>query len=372
MDKKIKILHIMSSLNASGGIMAVVKNYWEFFDKEKFDFDIAYFLNVKDNFSEFFTSTGAGLYKFDKVGIKNYKKVIAQLKDIIEKSNCDIIHLHLPILHYYVKRAKREVENKYPDKKIKLIQSAHGAKLSSKWVRSVRNRIMLIGVTKNTDKFLGCSKIAGKKFFGKKYFENGEILYNAIDLKKFKSGENLEQIKKELNITNQKVYSHIGRISKEKNQNFIVKIFSEIVKKEPNSLLLLIGGGGGKQLTSLQEKIRTLGLHDKVKLLGSRTDVNSLLALTHAVIFPSTQEGLGVVLIECQVAQKLCFASSVCPEETNISNLIKYISLKKSPDYWAEEILKTEYPKKIELNTDNWDIKKQAKNLENLYKNLLN
>ena len=37
--EKIKVLHIMSSLNSSGGITAVVKNYLEELDTEKFAFD---------------------------------------------------------------------------------------------------------------------------------------------------------------------------------------------------------------------------------------------------------------------------------------------------------------------------------------------
>lgn len=371
-ENKIKVLHIMSSLNASGGVMAVVKNYWEEIDKNKFSFDIAYFLDVKDNLKDYFENANVGLYKFDKLSITNAKKIINQFKEIIIKSNCNIIHLHMSILHYFVKKAKKLVEKENPNRKIKLIQSAHTSKLSESLLRSIRNRFLIIGASKNTDKLLACSEIAGKKFFGKA-FKNGEVWYNAINLEKYKKQENLdtEKLKKELNIKNEKIYCHIGRICKQKNQNFLIDVFNEIIKREPNSILLLIGGGFGEYLDNLKQKIENLKLTNNIKFLGSRPDVNNLLNISHALIFPSTSEGLGIVLIEAQVSNTLCFASDVCPKETNMSNLINYISLKKPASYWAEQILKTNYPQKVQVDVDNWDIKKQVKQLERIYIDVL-
>ena len=373
-DSKIKVLHIMSSLNASGGVTAVVKNYFEEIDASKFSFDIAYFLDVKDNLSDYFTSKNVGLYKFDKLKLINANKIINQLKDIIVKSNCDIIHLHMPILHYFVKKAKKLAEQTMNNKSIKLIQSAHGSKLSHFLIRSLRNKFLIIGAPKNTDKLLACSKQAGKKFFGKTFVKSGEVWYNAINLERYKKQENaeIENLKKELGLKNEKVFCHIGRICKQKNQKFLIDVFDEIVKREPNSVLLLIGGGSGEYLNFVKQKVKMLGLTEKVKFLGSRPDVNNLLNLSHCMIFPSIEEGLGIVLIEAQVSKTLCFASDVCPEETNMSNLINYISLKKPAKHWAEIILNTNYPQKVQVDVDNWDIKKQIKTLEKIYMDVLN
>lgn len=370
--EKIKVLHIVSSLNSSGGITAVVKNYLEELNTDKFAFDIAYFLDVKFNLSEYFTSKKVDLYKFDKLKLTNAKKVIQQLKQIIIESNCQIIHLHMPILHFFVKKAIAKVE-KEQNRNIKLVLSSHSSKLSHYLIKSVRTRFMLCGVNKGVDKLLACSKMAGKKFFGKHFIKSGEILYNAINLEKYKKQENekTDKLRENLGLTNEKVYCHIGRICKQKNQPFVIDIFNEIVKKEPNSILLFIGGGSEESILTLQRKIDSLGLTQKVRFLGSREDVDVLLNISRALIFPSIEEGLGIVLIEAQTSKTLCFASSVCPEESNISNLITYLPLSKTAEYWANEILNAEYPKKIQLNTEKYDIKKQIKNLENIYVNLL-
>lgn len=370
--EKIKVLHIMSSLTSSGGVTVVVKNYLEELDVNKFAFDIAYFLDVKLNMSEYFLSKNVNLYKFDKLSLTNTKKVIEQLKKIIIESNCQIVHLHMPILHYFVKKAILQVE-KEQNKDIKLVLSSHSSKLSHYITRSIRNSLMLCGVNKGVDKLLACSKIAGKKFFGRNFEKNGEILYNAINLEKFTKQENekTEKLKENLGLTDEKVYCHIGRICKQKNQKFIIEIFNEIVKREPNSILLFIGGGGEQKILTLQKQIDSLGLTQKVRFLGAREDVDILLNISQALIFPSIEEGLGIVLIEAQSSKTLCFASDVCPVESNISNLITYLPLSKSATFWADKILSTKYPEKIELHTDKYNIKKQIKVLQKIYSDLL-
>lgn len=369
-NNSIKILHILSSLNASGGIVQVVKNFWDNIDTTKYSFDLAYFTEIEENLSEYFSSRQVGLYKFDKMNLKNYFKVRKQLIEILEKSNCDIVHLHMPILHSVVKSAIKKV-NSNGKRTIKLIQHAHASVLSSYFIRRLRSRVMLLGVNNNTDRIFACSQCAGKTFFGRRFLEHGDVIYNSIDLNKF-SRVSSTRVCRELNITNRKVYCHIGRICKEKNQKFIIDVFNEISRIEKDSVLILLGNGAISDIDELKNKAKNYGLEDRVIFAGVRKDVNAILKLSHAVIFPSLYEGLGIVLIEAQVSKTLCFASDTCPQESNISNLITYIPLSMSASEWANIILNTEYPSKVKVDTSNYDIKKTIKTLENIYSELVN
>jgi hypothetical protein len=83
-----------------------------------------------------------------------------------------------------------------------------------------------------------------------------------------------------------------------------------------------------------------------------------------------------MVAIEAQAAGLSCVVSNKVPDETDISNLIKHLSL-RDPEEWANEIvflseLKREPYCETSVSTkDNkyasYQINKAAKNLENLY-----
>lgn len=371
---KIKVLHIMSSINASGGVTQVVKNYTQYINKSKFQFDIAYFNDTEIDLSSEFIKNNVELYKFNKLNLINYTLVKNQIIEILKKSKCDIVHLHMPILHYIVKSAIEEIEY-LENKNIKLIQHAHASKLSSYFLRTLRNKLMLTGVCSKTDKLMACSKMAGNKFFGNKFKENGEVMPNAIDFNRFTNNKMINseknEIKSRFGILNEKVYCHVGRLCKEKNQNFVLDIFIEILKKEPNSKLLFVGGGEENYIDILKRKIETNNISHSVIFANVISDIENIYAISDILIFPSLYEGLGIVLIEAQSSNVLCFASDKCPIESKISNLITYISLSKSANEWANIVLNTTRPEKVEVNLDNYDINTAIKRLEKIYEDLV-
>lgn len=366
--EKLKVLQIVSDLSGINGVNMVVKNYFDNINKDNVAFDIAYFIE-NNELKEHFQSNGANLYLYPRAGLKNTKQVVSRLKEIMLLSNCQIVHLHVPILHYYVKKAIKQT-----NKDIKLVISSHNTSYSTKFLRAIRNRIMCFGITKNVDKFLACSTMAGEKYFGKTFKKNGEILYNAIDIKRFSTKiteQEKEELKKELNISSEKVYINVGRLNKQKNQLFLIDIFKEIYKKDNNSVLLLVGDGSKEYQEQVEQKVLNSGIKDNIRMLGRRKDVEKLLNISHALLFPSLFEGLSLVLVETQISNLLCFVSDSCSKESKISNLLNFISLKNDANFWAEQILNTNYPQNIEVNVDNYNIAKQAEKLEELYRNLL-
>lgn len=76
-------------------------------------------------------------------------------------------------------------------------------------------------------------------------------------------------------------------------------------------------------------------------------------------------------LIEAQAANLKVIASDSIPQNTCISNSIKYISINKSNDYWAKEchkLLTNKNVCEIDKNkSEKFDIKIQIKEIENFY-----
>lgn len=58
------------------------------------------------------------------------------------------------------------------------------------------------------------------------------------------------------------------------------------------------------------------------------------------LLFPSTLEGLGMVLIEAQVSGLMCYTSKNVSEETDLTGLVHFADLSEGAPKWAETILK--------------------------------
>jgi glycosyltransferase involved in cell wall biosynthesis len=69
--------------------------------------------------------------------------------------------------------------------------------------------------------------------------------------------------------------------------------------------------GEGPQRSQLEESIRSLGLQDRVFLLGQRSDVTDLLGACDVFVLPSLFEGLPVSLLEAMAAGKAVVATGI-------------------------------------------------------------
>ena len=164
-------------------------------------------------------------------------------------------------------------------------------------------------------------------------------------------------------------FIHVGRFAEEKNHVFLLETFAEIVKNNLDTKLFLIGTGSKEE--EIKAKIRKLKLQKYVVFLGLRNDIPDVLQAMDCFIFPSLHEGLGIVAIEAQASGLKVFASDTIPNEVKITNLLQFISLKKSQNEWANIILDnipyqrvSTYEKIVESG---YDIGAVAKKLEKIY-----
>ncbi len=91
-----------------------------------------------------------------------------------------------------------------------------------------------------------------------------------------------------------KVFLHPGRITKAKNQVALVKSFDRLIKDGENVLLLIVGSNDDNAI--YQELLPYFS--DRIRYVGTRSDVPELLAKADAFCLPSIWEGLPVTLLE--------------------------------------------------------------------------
>lgn len=218
--------------------------------------------------------------------------------------------------------------------------------------------------------FYGCSVKAGEWMFPKKIVNSGEfsVIHNAVDREKYEySVEKREKIRKELGITDQFVIGHVGNFCYQKNHYFLLDVFEEIHKKNPNSILLL--AGDGVRYEQVKNLVREKNLENAVKLLGRRSDADYLYQGMDAFLLPSNFEGLPIAGIEAQSAGLPCFMSDEITKESRITENCYFIPLKAGAKRWADVILKKKNERKPAVfldNADQYDLANQDKELMGL------
>ncbi len=229
----------------------------------------------------------------------NNLKAIKNLKKIINKEKFDIIHTHTPMGSVVTRLAARNSRKKYDTR---VIYTAHGFHFYKG--APLKYWLMFYPVEKflarYTDDLITINKEdynrASRKFKTRVHYIPGV----GIDPKKFdvkmSDSEKLD-LRKSLGLAkNDFVLIYPAEISKRKNQEWLVKSLSSLIKQNNDIHLLLPGidSLNGK----INELVKNLNLEKNINLLGFRNDIPNLLKISNLAISSSRQEGLPVNIIE--------------------------------------------------------------------------
>lgn len=362
-----KILQIGMTSNY-GGIESFIMNVYRNIDRNKFQFD---FINMETNgkalaYSDEIESMGSKIYKIPGRR-ENLKKNRNQLKKIIEENNYDFVHNNILTWSY---SEGITLPVRYSNSKV-IVHSHNSYMNSGMYARRFLNFLNRRFNYSNNIIRLACSNEAGKWLFRNKHFT---VIPNGIVTKEYKFDSKIRDVyRKEFNVENKNVFLHVGRLSHQKNHEFLLQWFKEICKKDNNSILFLVGDGELK--TKLKKKVKSLNLTDKVKFLGIRKDVKKLMFMSDTLLFPSFYEGLPVVLVEAQATGLPALISNTISREIDITNNIKRIDISNAPKQYAELALKNVYESNIsnrkeaylKVEKAGYDIGHTVKMLEEIY-----
>ncbi len=137
-----------------------------------------------------------------------------------------------------------------------------------------------------------------------------EVVYNGIDPRRYSLVKGNGRLREALAIPpDARVIGTVGSLYPVKGQTYLLQAMSRLVRDAPGLVCLLVGRG--QLLAALQGEAASLGLAERVRFLGYRTDVPELLGLMEAFVLPSLSEGLPLSLLEAQAAGRPVVASDV-------------------------------------------------------------
>lgn len=323
----IRILHVFGRMDR-GGAETMVMNLYRNIDRNLIQFDFAVHTTDICDYEKEISRLGGKIYRFPQFnGINIINYINSWKKFFFKHQEYKIIHGHMySIASIYLLIAKR----------YGLYTIAHSHNTSNgSGIKSIAKDIFCLPLKYICDYKMACGIEAAKWLFGYDIAkgQNFKILNNAIDIKKYTS---VPEAPRNFNFGNKIVLGHIGRFVEEKNHEFLIKVFSEYLKINQDAVLLLIGRGETEIKT--KKLVERLGLKNQVLFLGVCENINEILSLIDAFVFPSIYEGLPVVLVEAQAAGVQCFISDNISDEVCITGCVNKLSLDLPANKWAESI----------------------------------
>lgn len=362
MNEEIRVLQIIGDV-CGGGVETVIRNYYRHIDKSKVQFDFVVHKGALEAYMEEIERLGGRVYKVTPYQ-KNIFKFTYEIYRIIKLGNYQVIHSNMNVLSVFPLFGAW-----LAGAKIRILHN-HTTDTSVEKLRTFLKHILKPFAKLFANQYWACSKSAAEWMYGNSSTNNVQIINNAIEIEKFVFNiEKRLDLRKKLMLDGYFVMGHIGRFMMQKNHNFLIDVFSEVIKKRKNSKLLLIGDGPLKE--EIMKKVSKLGLRKDVIFLGAIDDIADLYNVMDIFIFPSFYEGLGMVAIEAQCNFLPVIASDKVPEEVKLSCDIDFCNLEMGAIYWAEKILNDGKERNTCLDItsikNKFDVSLECQKLEKIY-----
>lgn len=259
---------------------------------------------------------------------QNYRR----FRNLLRERKYDVVHLNLfqGLSLYYAQIAKKE---NVPVR----IAHSHGSGLRNSRTKQIKMALHQMGrrawTSAATDHW-ACSQLAARFLFSD--INSFCMIPNGIETERFRFNPVVrDKIRSEFGLSEHYVVGHVGRLSSEKNQSFLLDVFAQLIKGCPSSRLLLVGDGPDKMM--LQQQAERLGIAEHVIFYGVSKHVEQLLWAMDVFAFPSLFEGLGLACIEAQAAGLPVICSEGVPEEARITSLVSVLSF--DAERWAGQLL---------------------------------
>lgn len=324
----VRILHFGLSENM-GGIEAYLRNLVLNSNREKFQFDFLILGHETPCFYNEFVSLGCNFYFVTKRS-KNLVKNRKEIRALFAKEKFDLFHCHLNSLSYL------EPAIIAKELHIPTIITSHNAGFKGSFISKLLHFINRKKVLENGYKLLAVSQKAGEWMFGKT--TNFDVINIGIDIEKYKFHKvsRLNKRKEFALKDDELVIVHTGAFRIQKNHSFIIDIFNELSSYNSNYKLILVGEG--ELMNEIKNKVRGLGLEDKVIFTGLRNDIPEILSASDIFLFPSFYEGFPTSVIEAQASGLPIFISSSITEEVSIIDHCNQLPIENNINEWVKNI----------------------------------
>lgn len=166
------------------------------------------------------------------------------------------------------------------------------------------------------------------------------LIPNGVDTERFHPDAKIRNLMRDaLSIDDDFVWLLPARFQPVKDHCTMLRAFRSVVSQHPASLLLLAGSGPLER--EMTELARALGIASRVRFLGARSDMPSLMKAADACVLSSIYEGMPLVLLEAAASALPCVATDVGGSgDVVLDGQTGYLAPAASPTALADAMLR--------------------------------
>lgn len=290
--RKIRVLHMIPEFGA-GGAERLVVDLMDTADRKSFDvFACSLYPESGRIFEKQLREKGLNVFYMDKKIGPDFS-ILSKLYVLYRNVKPDVVHTHRYLLRYCLPAAllagvpvKVHTVHNIAKKEV----DAPGRLLN-------RAAFRYFGVTP-----VGISDAITRTVKEEYGLETVPQICNGVRTRGYEfSAEKRRMTRKALDTEDSFTCIHVGRFSEQKNHALLIRAFSRALGRMPNMTLLLVGDGELKGKAEVL--VKELGVQQRVRMLGIREDIASLLFASDLFIFSSDWEGLPLTVIEAMAAK---------------------------------------------------------------------
>lgn len=336
-QRKIKVC-CFCEIWESGGIESFLYNVITHMDRSMLEIDLVAARLGESIFTKPLQELGVHFYQLSG----STRKIFEDLRifqKILAERHYDVVHLNayqgLSLAYLRLAR-KRGVPKRIAHSHNTALRKSITQPLKMILHRWARKRYVEEATT-----LWACSKLAAEYLFPESEITKRSYIFipNGVDMQRFCFDvDTRKKLREKLGFDGKFVIGNVGRLCQQKNQDFLLDVFYEVLKHKTTAVLILVGEG--PQRPMLEEKTKQLGIADRVMFYGTTAQVEQLYWVMDVFVMPSQFEGLPVTGVEAQAAGLPCLFSKNITEECAISDKAVFLDLKAGLECWAEKLLK--------------------------------
>lgn len=351
-----KILHVITSLRTGGAEHLMVDLLPRLRDLSN-EVELLVFDGIRTAFYEELEQKDIKIHSLGIGGNVYHPQNVFKLRGFVDRY--DIIHTHNTACQFFAPLSKILKRSK-----VKLVTTEHSTnnRRRGKWYLKPIDKWMYAH-------YLSVICISERTMLNLKPYITKDVICvinNGIDVEKFLCPIN------DISEKNRFLLTQVSSFNDAKDQDTLVRA----VKELPDNYRLQLVGDGDHRL-KVEELAHSLGVANRVDFLGIRTDIPEILKSSDVNILSSHWEGFGLAAVEGMASGRPFLASNVDGlneivegagvlfphgDYKCLANEIK--SLCKNRDYYKS------VAQRCQERAKQFDIKKMAKQYNDLYKNL--